>query len=71
MNIKMKPEKCLICHGDGYYVPYPYRRKRKCDHIYDKETIVKDLNDLKNDRAQIEQDIKKLEDILETSEEML
>ena len=70
MNIKMKPEKCYICHGSGYYTPYPYRKQKKCDHIYDKGTIVRELNDLKKDRAQIVRDIERLEDVLETSEEV-
>ena len=42
--IKMTKEDCILCNGSGWYHPYPYRNRKKCDHRWSKSSFIERLN---------------------------
>ncbi len=70
MKIRMKKENCFICHGSGEYSPYPYRRQKKCDHEFYSEQIQKNIDRLKEEAKDALYKASRLEEILNTAEEI-
>ena len=46
--IKMTKEDCILCNGSGWVTPYPYRRRKKCNHRWSMGSFAERLNDSRN-----------------------
>ncbi len=40
----MTKEDCVLCRGSGWTNPYPYRRKKKCDHRWSRGSFMERYN---------------------------
>jgi len=38
--IEMTKEDCILCNGSGYVTPYPYRKQKKCDHKWSRDSFM-------------------------------
>ncbi len=68
--IQMKKEHCIICNGSGWYAPYPYHRRKKCDHQYNRGGLQFKVDQLTEEQNKIQQQLDKYIIAINTSEEV-
>ena len=49
--ITMTKENCILCLGSGFVVPYPYRKRVKCNHKWSRGSFM-DQHDTLHDKMQ-------------------
>ncbi len=42
--IQMTKKDCVMCGGSGYVTPYPYRKQKKCDHRWSRDSFMERYN---------------------------
>jgi hypothetical protein len=43
--IQMTKESCVLCNGSGYVAPYPYHKRKKCDHKWNYDSFMYRFSD--------------------------
>ncbi len=44
--IQMTKPYCILCDGSGWVTPYPYRKRKKCDHRWSRGSFMERHNTL-------------------------
>ena len=64
--IEMTKEDCTLCNGSGWVTPYPYRNRKKCDHMWNMGSFMDRLNDSRTKVREAEVENEKWEQAYET-----
>ncbi len=70
MILEMRKEDCIHCGGSGWVTPFPYHRRKRCNHRWDSGTILGLISGLKEKQAKTEELICWYEAALKNSKEV-
>ena len=63
--ITMKKEYCILCNGSGWVNPYPYRKREKCDHSWNRGSFMDRYNTAKEKVTEAQKELEALQLALE------
>jgi len=64
--IVMSKDDCILCNGSGWVMPYPYRRRKKCSHTWNRGSFMERYYSAKDAISSAEHEMELLRSALRT-----
>jgi len=64
--IEMTQEHCILCNGSGFINPYPYRKRKKCDHKWNRGSFMERLSTIHDEMQEKIEEYSKWQRALES-----